>query len=191
MECWGWVEGSNGWVWRRRLLAWEEESMRECITLLDDVVLHVHIQDRWRWLLDPVHGYSVGGTYRFLTNSEDQVANDVFTDVWHKLVPTKVSLFAWQLLQDRIPTRANLVRRLILQPNDNLCVGGCGLSEMTGHLFIGCEYFGSVWVCLCHWLGFSFVPPGSIKDHYIQFTHLAGLPRSTHVFFKVIWLACV
>ncbi|XP_024640546.1 uncharacterized protein [Medicago truncatula] len=191
IERWRWVEGGNGWVWRQRLLAWEEESMRECITLLDNIVLQVHIQDRWRWLLDPVHGYSVGGTYRFLTNSEEQVANDVFIDVWHKLVPTKVSLFAWRLLQDRIPTRENLVRRLILQPNDNLCVGGCGLSETTGHLFIGCESFGSVWVLLGHWLGFSFVPPGSIKDHYIQFTHLAGLPRSTYVFLKVIWLACV
>ncbi|XP_024630668.1 uncharacterized protein [Medicago truncatula] len=59
------------------------------------------------------------------------------------------------------------------------------------HLFIGCESVGSVWVLLCHRLGFSFVPPGSNKDHYYQFIHLAGLPRSTHLYLKVIWLACV
>ncbi|XP_024628614.1 uncharacterized protein [Medicago truncatula] len=163
IERWGWVEGGNGWVWRRRLLAWEEESMRECITLLVNIVLQVNIHDRWRWLLDPVHEYSVGGTYRFLTTYEEQLTDENFIDVWHKLVPKKVSFFAWRMLQDIIPTRANLVCRLILQPNDSVCVGGCGLSETTG----------------------------SIKDHYIQFTHLASLPRSTHVFFKVIWLACV
>jgi len=165
--------------------------MRECITLLDNVVLQVNIQDHWRWLLDPVHGYFVCGTYRYLTTFEEQVVDGAFIDVWHKLVPTKVSLFAWRLLQDRIPTRANLVRRQVLQPNDNLCVGGCGLIETMDHLFIGCESFGSVWFLLCHWLGFSFVPPGSVKDHYSQFIHLAGLPRSTHMYLKVIWLACV
>lgn len=29
----GWEEGGNGWVWRRRLMAWEEDSVRECATL--------------------------------------------------------------------------------------------------------------------------------------------------------------
>jgi len=101
-----------------------------------------------------VHGYSVGGTYRFLKTSEEQVADGAFIDVWHKLVPTKVSFFAWRILQDKIPTRANLVRRHILQPNDNLCARGCGLLETTDHLFIGCESFGSVWFLLCHCLGF-------------------------------------
>jgi len=28
-------------------------------------------------------------------------------------------------------------------------------------------------------------------DHYLQFTHLAGLPWASHSFLKVIWLACV
>jgi len=83
------------------------------------------------------------------------------------------------------------VRRHVLQPNDNLCVGGCGLIETTDHLLIGCKSFGSVWFSVCHWLGFSFVSPGSVKDHYSQFIHLAGLPRPSHFYLKVIWLACV
>jgi len=55
-------------------------------------------------LLDPIHGYTVSGTYRFLTTVDDQVVAGSLHDVWQKLVPTKVSLFAWRLLQDRIPT---------------------------------------------------------------------------------------
>jgi hypothetical protein len=46
----GWEEGGNGWVWRRRLLAWEEESVRECAYLLNNVVFQENIHDQWRWL---------------------------------------------------------------------------------------------------------------------------------------------
>lgn len=71
MAVLGWEEGGNTWVWKRRLLAWEEECVRECYVLLSNVVLQDHIQDSWRWLLDPIQGYSVGGTYQFLTSSDE------------------------------------------------------------------------------------------------------------------------
>jgi len=41
------------------------------------------------------------------------------------------------------------------------------------------------------WLGITTVSPGVIGAHFAQFTHLAGMPRSSHSFFKVIWFACV
>lgn len=111
--------------------------------------------------------------------------------MWHKLVPTKVSLFDWRLLQDRIPTRSNLVRRHVLQPIDNLCVGGCSFSETVDHLFIGCDLFASAWNLVCHWLGVPCVFLGSVTNHYFQFIHLAGLSRPSHFYLKVIWLACI
>jgi hypothetical protein len=185
----GWMVGGGAWRWRRRLLAWEEESLRDCSALLVNVVLQDNIQDSWRWLLDPTHGYLVRGVYRYLTSFEETTSVAAYNNVWHKLVPSKVSLFAWRLLKDRIPTRTNLVSRHVLQPSDNLCVGGCGNIESADHLFIGCNLFGSVWYLICLWLGISFVCPGLIVDHFTQFIHMAGLPRSTHGYFKVIWLA--
>jgi hypothetical protein len=163
--------------------------VRECAALLNNVILQVNIKDTWRWLLDPTHGYSVRGTYRFLTSDNDLINGVVFNNVWHKLVPSKVSIFVWRLLQNRIPTRINLVRRHVLQPDNNLCVSGCGVIETTDHLFVGCCVFGTVWQLICKWLGISFVSPGSINDHFLQFIHLAGMPRSSHIYFKVIWLA--
>ena len=59
----GWHVGGGAWMWRRRPLAWEEECVRECSVLLFNVVLQDVIIDRWKWLLDPVNGYSVKGTY--------------------------------------------------------------------------------------------------------------------------------
>jgi len=99
----------------------KEYMVRECVSLLNNIVLQENIKDQWRWLLDLIHGYSVSGTYCFLTDTDDQVAASLLTDVWHKLVPTKVSMFVWSLLQDRISTKSNLVRRHVLQSTDNLC----------------------------------------------------------------------
>ena len=186
-----WEDGSLGWVWRRRLLAWEEESVRECVGLLNNFVLQDNIQDHWRWLLDPVHGYTVKGTYRFLTTTDDRVADVAGIDVWYNLVSSKVSLFAWRLFQDRIPTKANFVHRHVIQPTDNLCVGGCGFIETTDHLFIACNFFGSTWYLICLWLGVSWAFSGSVKDHFSQFTHLVGLLRRSHLYLKIILLACV
>jgi len=39
--------------------------------LLHNIVLQDQLLDRWRWLLDPIHGYSVKGTYHFLTSVDD------------------------------------------------------------------------------------------------------------------------
>ena len=58
------------WVWTHRLLAWEEDSARECTFLLHNIVLQANVSDSWRWLLDPVHGYSVQEGYRFITSGE-------------------------------------------------------------------------------------------------------------------------
>lgn len=164
--------------------------MRECVNLLNNIVLQDNIQDKWWWLLDPI-GYTVKGTYCFLTNMEGQVTSGVGFDVWHRRVPSKVSLFAWRLLQDRVATRTNLVRRYVLQAADNFCVGGCGIPETVDHLFIQCTSFGRVWYLVCHWLGIPCVFQGSVTQHFIQFTNLAGMARGSHDYLKIIWLACV
>jgi len=111
----GWGVGGGAWVWRRRLFAWEEECVTKCCALLHDIVLHNYSIDRWKWLLDPVHGYTVKGAYQLLTSVDEPPARGLFDNVWHKHVPLKVSLFAWRLLRNRLPTKDNLVRRRVLQ----------------------------------------------------------------------------
>jgi len=160
--------------------------------LLSNVILQENIQDNWRWVLGPIHGYSVSGTYRYLSSAAELMVTSDFNEVWHKLVPVKVSIFVWRLLQDRIPTRANLVRRLVLQPNDNLCAASCDSVETTDHLTLQCNSFRNVWYYLIgHWHGISFVLPGCIKEFYLQFTQLASMPRASYHYLKVIWLASV
>ena len=72
MEREGWEEGGRVWVWRRRLLAWEKESVRECSLLLHNFVLQVNATDKWRWTLDTIYGFLVQKAYHFITTHGDQ-----------------------------------------------------------------------------------------------------------------------
>jgi len=87
------VVGGVERVWRHHLFAWEEESVRECSILLDNTVLQDNVLDAWRWLLDPIHGYSVKGAYHFLTITGASSDRNTVDDVWHKHIPSKVSMF--------------------------------------------------------------------------------------------------
>ena len=134
--------------------------MRECSAILSNVVLQDSASDSWRWLLDPAHGYTVREAYRFLTNDGNFVDRSLVDDVWHKNILSKVSLFVWRLLWNRLPTRDNLVQRRVLGLADSACVSGCGEQGTTSHLFCGCLIFSSLWDHILHWLGLSMVFPG-------------------------------
>ena len=159
----GWGVGSGTWVWRRHIFAWEEECIRECCTLLHDIVLQERSINRWDVVTDPSHGYIVKGAYHILTSVEEHPVRGLFDDVWHKNVPLKVVLFAWRLLRNRLPTKDNLVRRRVLHYDANLCVGGCGFQESATHLFLNCAIFGNLWVNVLQWLNISFVAPEVLR----------------------------
>jgi hypothetical protein len=165
--------------------------VRECSLLLLNVVLQDTVQDTWRWLLDPIHGYSVHGAYRFLTSSGELAGRAQVIDIWLKQIPSKVSAFLWRLLRNRLSTKDNLVRRNVLSHNEAVCVSGCGRIESATHLFLDCDVFGSLWSHVWLWLGISSVTPGDIQQHFFQFINMPGLPRSTHLFLKVIWVTSV
>lgn len=69
-------------------------------------------------MLDPIHGYYVKGTYRFITTSDILVDRNLVDDVSPEHIPSKVSVFASCLLRNRLPTKDNLARRRVLPSND-------------------------------------------------------------------------
>jgi hypothetical protein len=55
--------------------------------------------------------------------------------IWNKLVPIiKVSIFVWWLLNNRLPSKENLVCRGILTGDLAQCIGACGKEEYINHL---------------------------------------------------------
>ncbi|MCI32173.1 cysteine-rich receptor-like protein kinase [Trifolium medium] len=70
----------------------------------------------WLWRLDPVKGYSVRGAYQLLTSHPSDSLDAAADLIWHKQVSLKVSIFAWRLLRERLPTKTNLAIRGIITP---------------------------------------------------------------------------
>ncbi|GAU31515.1 hypothetical protein TSUD_332900 [Trifolium subterraneum] len=187
-----WVDtGGEAWEWRRHLWAWEEEMLGECQVLLLDITLQAQLSDTWIWRTDPVSGYSVRGAYQLLTTHPSDPHEAALDLIWHKQVPLKVSIFAWRLLRDRLPTKSNLVIRGIITSEAQDCVAGCGGMETAQHLFISCSTFGSLWSSVRSWIGFSSVDPHSLTDHFLQFTFSSGGLSVRRSFLQLIWLVCV
>ncbi|MCI26684.1 heat-shock protein, partial [Trifolium medium] len=146
---------------------------------------------RWQWQPDPDTGYTVRGAYQLPTTMDSIIVDDAEHLIWHPQVPLKVSVFAWRLLRDRLPTKSNLVTRGILSSAAHHCVSGCGTAESTHHLFIFCSTFGSIWDLVRSWIDISSTGFTSIRDHFVQFTLSAGGSRARRSFLQLIWLASV
>jgi len=173
------------------LWEWEEELLEECRLLLNNFVLQTDVTDRWQWLPDIAGGYTVRGAYQILTTQVAPLRDETRDLVWHKQVPLKVSILAWRLLRDRLPTKQNLLRRGIIQSADTHYVAGCGNNESLLYMFIHYDIFGALWQHVRSWLGISGVDPYNIHAHFIQFTNAIGTSRSRHSFMQLLWLLCV
>ena len=178
-------------MWRRRLFAWEEEIVRECSVLLHNIVLQVNVYDTWQWLLDPIHGYSVRGAYHYFTKNPGTMDRSQVDDVWLKQIPSKVSLLVWRLLRNRLPTKDNLAQRGVLASTDMACSAGFDTTETVTHLFLHCTISSDLWSKVQNWLRISLVLSGDMRQHFVQFTKMAGMPRSSHYFFALIWFATI
>lgn len=86
---------------------WEEDLLAECRLLFYDVSLQPLSYGVWHWLPGPSEGYSVHGVYDMLTTQETFQVLQNADLIRHKQVPLKVSIFAWRLLRDRLPTKSN------------------------------------------------------------------------------------
>ena len=108
----------------------------ECRTLLHSVVLQPNISDQWHWLPDIAGCYTVCSGYQLLTSQDSATVGTSNDVIWHKKVPLKVSILAWRLLRDRLPTKSNLLNRGILSHEAAICSDVCGQAETTSHLFL-------------------------------------------------------
>ncbi|PNX80416.1 hypothetical protein L195_g036415, partial [Trifolium pratense] len=85
----------------------------------------------------------------------DTNAADAFSRLWKSDVPSKIIVFGWRLLLNRLPTRTALHRRGILSnPFESSCVFCFRHMEDETHLFFSCYFSKVVWCKVLNWLGF-------------------------------------
>jgi len=126
-------------------------------------ILHVNMNDRWMWKLPPSQCDLVKSTYQCLT--PENIIN---------YVDDKSDSF------NNIPTKVNLFRRGILNHNDQLCTGGCGITEDMDHLFAKCDFFSRILYLVSHWLDFVMVSHETLLDHLAHFGGLGGSSKHVH-----------
>nr|GFB34885.1 hypothetical protein [Tanacetum cinerariifolium] len=117
---------SDIWIGKSRLsLLFPRLFALETVKEFDTVILS-NVDDRWFWDLNGKGVFCVKDARNLI--DETFPPKEPIATRWLKIVPIKVNIFAWKLHHDRLPTRANLVRRGMLLA---LFVGG--------GIFLGCK----------------------------------------------------
>ncbi|GAU09987.1 hypothetical protein TSUD_393040 [Trifolium subterraneum] len=178
------IDGRWQWelLWRRNRFQWEEDQYNEFVEIIDPFV-PVDVGDRWLWLGDGILGFTVKSAFLRL---ESMVANSrilepveefVFKRLWKCAVPSKVRAFGWQLLLNRIQTKDNLVKRNLLQTDQQLCVFCGRKTETAVHLFLHCEWVAKVWYSITGWLGFSLIIPPNLSTSFAMWATCVNIKK--------------
>lgn len=80
---------------------------------------------------------------------DEGVINFDWDLVWLNKVPSKVKIFVWLVIRNRVLTMENLQRRGIRFAGKCILCGH--ESEDSEHLFNGCSFSTVIWGYFCHW----------------------------------------
>ncbi|PNX69565.1 ribonuclease H, partial [Trifolium pratense] len=104
----------NDWL---ETLSQEEGAEKAALEqLLFGLNLYLDREDRWRWTLTGSGIFSVKSAYIFLHSRSAPIhlASDLtyaLRKLWKNDVPSKVGVFGWRLLLEKLPTRAALASK--------------------------------------------------------------------------------
>ena len=132
-----------GWewnfTWRRPLFDNEIDLAISFVREIEGKAIQQQGSDVWEWIGDPTDQYSTHNAYNML-GEESAVGSqeDCFEELWRIKIPSRIAVFAWRLLRDRLPTRQNLQRRQV-QVIDMFCPFCRNKEEGAFHLFFHCS----------------------------------------------------
>ncbi|KAL5184931.1 Kinesin-like protein KIN-7O [Glycine soja] len=116
--------------------------------------------------------YSTKSAYEVLWEGvAEENLEDCFRVLWKIRIPSKIAVFAWRLLRDRLPTKSNLQARQVQIPDLNCPF--CGrMEEDASHLFIHCSKIQPLWWDSMSWINLKGAMPLSTKQLFMQYSFL-------------------
>jgi len=145
------------------------------ITFLSEVdgqVILTHGADRWDWVADQSGIYSTQSAYEVLWEGvAEENIEECFPVLWKIRIPSKIAVFAWRLLRDRLPTKSNLQARQV-QISDMNCPFCGRMEEDASHLFIHCSKIQPLWWESMSWINFKGAMPLSTNQLFMQYSFL-------------------
>ncbi|GKV37864.1 hypothetical protein SLEP1_g45836 [Rubroshorea leprosula] len=177
--------------WRRSLYEWEEDNLSELQRLIMNTHPTKDQKDCWNWRHTKEGEYSVKTAYALLSSNNQDNRSRMHERTWSKLIPTKISAFGWQVLQDRIPTKLNLYKRgIITDPNQLMC-GFCGDNiEDANHLFLHCRVAFLIKSKCAQWWRFISVQLKTCHEGFEQHKPPAKDP-AMRAGWDVIWFSTI
>ncbi|KHN06120.1 hypothetical protein glysoja_042389, partial [Glycine soja] len=107
--------------------------------------------------------------------------------LWKLKIPSKISVFAWRLIRDRLPTKTNLRRRQV-KINDIQCPFCSNMKEDAAHLFLHCSKILPIWWESLSWVNILGAFLQNPRQHFLQ--HVTGLADGIRANrWKCWWLA--
>jgi len=190
-----WVGDRWAWDlrWRRRLFVWEDNLLEDFLEVLEG---HTYSEDpdSWSWKYSADKIYSVKTAYEHLSDVHIGVGkrgaglSHILASVCNSWAPSKVRVFSWKLLLNRIPTRMNLLIGGVLRDQGaSLCVF-CGVEAKTvSHLFVTCQVASRVWYDIFRWLGWKLVLPSDLLGLFEGCCVFPSISKITIYFTTVNW----
>ncbi|KAL5167040.1 putative ribonuclease H protein [Glycine soja] len=181
-----------GWEWnfswRRQLFDSEIEIAISFLSEVEGKSIHTQGSDSWVWAADTSGIYSTRSAYStFWEEAAVENLHECFEDLWKIKIPSKIAVFTWRMLWDRLPTKSNLRARQV-QILDMTCPFCRRVEENASHIFIHCIKIQPIWWETMSWINLKGAHPWSIKDHFMQYSSLQvdGIrPRR----WQIWWLA--
>ncbi|GJW35102.1 RNA-directed DNA polymerase, eukaryota, partial [Tanacetum coccineum] len=163
----------------------EAQQLDQLMGLIESTMLS-NSEDRWVWDLNGDGIFRVKDVRNLLDETFLPKADTPTR--WIKCIPIKVNVFVWKALQDRLPTRSNLVRRNILI--DSLSCPICdGEPEDSSHLFFRCCLARDVTRLVCRWWDLDFHSFNSYIDWQGWFKQLRLGAKSKEVLEGVFYVS--
>ena len=164
--------------WRRNLFDHESDLAVQFMEEICSVPIQRYIKDSMLWLAEPHGQYTIKSAYSLCINPSTTSADgNIYKTIWKLKIPPRAVVFCWRLLKNRLPTKANLLRRNISMQED-ICPLCGSVQEDVGHLFFNCTLTRGLWWEAMSWIRVVGPLPITPKCHFIQFCEGFGEPKN-------------
>jgi len=175
--------------WRRSLFDWEKTQVCQLHEEVSGLGLELGFIDWWscKGSMPPV--YSMKSAYSVLRGEGKGEFSYLYNLFWKcKVLPT-AQVLTWRVLENKIATKVNLVRRGVVVVNIICCL--CGAQEeSTNHLFFGCRIAWLVWNQCLLWLGLVSAAPIDPFSNFLQLS-LGKASASVNSVSGSVWIVVV
>ncbi|GAU46901.1 hypothetical protein TSUD_296800 [Trifolium subterraneum] len=191
---------------KKLLVGWSARGEENCLGEMvgEDLVAQLEtfisgapirlVDDSWSCTIGDDGQYAVKEGYSFLSENflpELEVSANlsrVLKNQWYSVVPSKVIVFSWQLIRQRLPARDNLSRRGVpgLMKNSS-CVWCPEERETEMHLFGSCRVALEVWAEIYKWIGIQSVHSSDLCSSFESFGFPFNICKKRRKGLCLIW----